>query len=97
LGQILGGDGEVGVQDHQQVARGAREALTDGVPLAATGLPAGDDLERTSVGGHLALDRLPGVVGVPPSTKMSSVRSPIFGTRRRMSATFRLVAAAPPP
>ena len=61
-GQILGRHGEVGVEDHEDVARGVREAEPDGVALAASGL-AEEPAESPRVRGDGPLDCAAGVVG----------------------------------
>lgn len=52
---------EVGIEDHQQVARGMREAEANSVALASSGLLQGQ-AAALRVGGDAAPDRLPGAV-----------------------------------
>src|SRR5262249_29216472 len=60
--EVFGGDGEVGVEDHEDVAACGREAGAHGVSLALAPLLE-EGPGETVEGGEGALERGPGVVG----------------------------------
>jgi hypothetical protein len=61
LGELLGRHGEVGVEDHEDVAGGGGIGLADGVAFALAGLTEGEDAPVGIRGAH-ALDLVPRVV-----------------------------------